>query len=66
MKGDNMKKKSIRKNAFSYIFLGIVILGVIYFVNVLNKKVNKLSYTEFKEAMINEKIETVTITPNSN
>ena len=61
-----MKKKSIRKNAFSYIFLGIVILGVIYFVNVLNKKVNKLSYTEFKEAMINEKLETVTITPSSN
>ena len=61
-----MKKKSIRKNAFSYIFLGIVILGVIYFVNVLNKKVNKLSYTEFKEAMVNEKLETVTITPSSN
>ena len=61
-----MRKKSIRKNAFSYIFLGIVILGVIYFVNVLNKKVNKLSYTEFKEAMINEKVETVTITPSSN
>ncbi len=61
-----MKKKSIRKNAFSYIFLGIVILGVIYFVNILNKKVNKLSYTEFKEAMVNEKLETVTITPSSN
>ena len=61
-----MRKKSIRKNAFSYIFLGIVILGVIYFVNVLNKKVNKLSYTEFKEAMVSEKVESVTITPSSN
>ena len=61
-----MRRKTIRKNAFSYIFLGIVILGVIYFVNVLNKKVNKLSYTEFKEAMVSEKVESVTITPSSN
>ena len=61
-----MKKKSIKKNAFSYIFLGIVILCVIYFVNVLNKKVNKMSFTEFKEAIASEKVETVTITPSSN
>ena len=60
-----MNKKTIKRSALSYVFLAIVILGVLYFVNILNRKVNNLSYTEFKEAMMDEKLEEVTITPSS-
>lgn len=49
-----MNKKTIKRSALSYVFLAIVILGVLYFVNVLNRKVNNLSYTEFKEAMMDD------------
>ena len=60
-----MKRKTIKKSALSYAFLAIVILGVMVFVNILNKKVNNLTLSEFKESMLNGKIEEVTITPSS-
>jgi len=59
-----MKRKTIRRSALSYVFLAIVIIGVIVFVNILNRKVNNLSFTEFREAMLNDKIEKVTIIPS--
>ena len=59
-----MKRKTIKRSALSYAFLAIVIIGVIFFVNMLNKKVNNLSFTEFKEAMLTDKVEKVTITPS--
>ena len=60
-----MNKKALKKSALSYVFLFLVIIGVIYFINVLNTKVNTLTYTEFTSAMANQEIEEVTITPNS-
>ena len=46
MKGDNMIKKSSKKNIASYILLGVLMLGIFYFFTVLNKTVNKLTYSE--------------------
>ena len=42
-----MNKKVVKRSLFSYIFLFIVILGVFYFINLLNTKVNELTYSEF-------------------
>lgn len=58
-----MNKKAVKRSALSYLFLFIVIIGVMYFINVLNTKVNTLSYSEFIQAMEEGKIEEVTITP---
>ena len=60
-----MDKKVVKRSIFSYIFLFIVILGVFYFINVLNTKVNKLTYSEFLTELENGKVTELTITPNS-
>ena len=60
-----MDKKVVKRSLFSYIFLFIVILGVFYFINVLNTKVNNLNYSEFLTNLENDKVTELTITPNS-
>ena len=59
-----MNKKVVKKSIVSYILLAVVILGVIYFFNVLNKKVNDLSYSEFINAMNKGEVTELTITPS--
>ncbi len=61
-----MNKKSVKRNTLSYLFLFFVIVGVMYFINVLNTKVNTLSYSEFMQAVEEGKIEEVVITPSTN
>ena len=60
-----MNKKTVKKSALSYIFLFIVIVGVMYLVNILNTKVNKLSYSEFITKMEAGELVDVTIEPSS-
>ena len=60
-----MNKKTVKKSALSYIFLFIVIIGVMYLVNILNTKVNKLSYSEFITKMEAGELVDVTIEPSS-
>ncbi len=59
-----MKKKSLKKNTISYIILFVFILIILAFVNSLNNKQNKLTYSEFVQAMNEGKVEEVTITPS--
>ena len=59
-----MNKKVVKKSIFSYILLAAIILGVIYFFNVLNKKVNDLSYSEFINVMNKGEVTELTITPS--
>ena len=59
-----MNKKVIKKSLLSYLFLVIVIVTVIYFFTVLNKKVDKLSYSELMKAMEKSEITELTITPS--
>ncbi len=61
-----MNKKTVKKNTLSYLFLFIVIIGVMYFISVLNTKVNTLSYSEFIQAMEDGQLEEVIITPSNN
>lgn len=60
-----MNKKTVKKSALSYLFLFIVIIGVMYLINVLNTKVNKLSYSEFIQKMEAGELVEVNITPSS-
>jgi len=60
-----MNKKTIKKGLLPYLFLLFVILGVVYFLNIANKKVNVITYDQFvgfaREGLIKE----VVITSNS-
>ena len=60
-----MNKKTVKKSALSYLFLFIVIIGVMYLINVLNTKVNQLSYSEFIQKMESGELVEVNITPSS-
>ena len=60
-----MNKKTVKKSVLSYLFLFIVIIGVMYLINVLNTKVNKLSYSEFVQKMEAGEVVDVNITPSS-
>ena len=60
-----MDKRVVKRSLFSYIFLFAIILGVFYFINILNTKVNNLTYSEFLKELDNNKVTELTITPNS-
>ena len=61
-----MDKKVVKRSVLSYAFLFIVILGVFFFINMLNNKVNKLTYSEFLKELKDGKVTELTITPNNN
>ena len=51
-----MDKKVVKRSIFSYILLAVVILGIFYFMNTLNTKVNTLTYSEFLKDLEDDKI----------
>ncbi len=59
-----MDKKVIKRSLFSYIFLFAVIIGIFIFVNMLNTKVNNLTYSEFLSELQDNKVTELSITPN--
>ncbi len=60
-----MNKKVVKRSLISYIFLFIIIIGIFYFINVLNTKVNDLTYSEFLNELEKNEVTELTITPNS-
>ena len=60
-----MDKRVVKRSLFSYVLLFIVIASVLFFMNTLNTKVNKLTYSEFLTQLENNKVTELTITPNS-
>jgi len=61
-----MKKKRAKVNLLSYIFLFLVIISVLYFLDALNKKVDVLELQELNKYIEEKKIEKVEIIPKSN
>ena len=61
-----MNKKTIRKGLLPYLFLMIVILGVMYFFNIANQKVNVITYDDFVNFANEGKITEIVIVPRSN
>ena len=59
-----MKKKNVRVNLMSYIFLFLVLAGVLYFMDSLNTRVNRIELKELNSYIDNKKIEKMEITPN--
>ena len=60
-----MDRKVVKRSLVSYIVLFAVIFGMFYFINILNTKVNKLTYSEFLNDLESNKVTEITITPNS-
>ena len=55
-------KKTIKKGLLPYLFLALIILGVFYVVNVMNRDVNILTYNEFITEMNDGNLKEVEIT----
>ncbi len=59
-----MNKKEIKKGILPYVVLAIIMLGVIYFFNVLNIKVNDLTYDKFVASLNNNEVSELKIVPS--
>ena len=60
-----MNKKTVKKGLLPYLFLFLVMLGVVYFLNVANKKENMITYDEFLGFASEGEVKEINITPNS-
>ena len=59
----NVNKKVVKKGLLPYVFLLLVMIGVIYFVNIANQKVNVLTYDEFMTSLEDKEVTEITVTP---
>ena len=60
-----MNKKDVKKGLLPYLVLFIVMLGILYFFNLSNTKVNQFTYDQFITYMDNKEITEISITPRS-
>ena len=60
-----MNKKEVKKGLLPYLVLFIVMLGILYFFNLSNTKVNQFTYDQFITHMDNKEITEIAITPRS-
>ncbi len=60
-----MNKKDIRKSLLPYLVLFVIMLGILYFFNIANRKVNQFTYDEFIDHMNNKEIKEIMIVPRS-
>lgn len=58
-----MKQKSMKKNIFPYIFLFLMIIGVYYFFDIMNRKVNYVTLDEFLKQAEKGQVTEIVITP---
>ena len=57
----NMKKE-IRRGLVPYVFMFLIILGVLYFVNVLNQNIHNLTYNQFMTELSSGEVKEITVT----
>jgi cell division protease FtsH len=60
-----MNKKVVRRGLLPYLVLFLFIMGILYFINTLNQKVNILTYDEFIKIANAGEVEEITIVPRS-
>ncbi len=58
-----MNKNSIKRGLLPYLFFILIVFSVYYLVNVLNQKVNVLTYDEFVTMLEKEEVTELSITP---
>ena len=59
-------KKTVKKGLLPYLFLAVIILGVFYVFNVLNKNVHEFTYDEFIEKLDKGKITELVLVAKGN
>ena len=60
-----MNKKNVKRSLLSYVLLILFIVGIFYLVNIMNQKVNYLSYDEFINMLDEEQITEMNVTPKT-
>ena len=60
-----MNKKDVKKGLLPYLVLFIVMLGILYFFNLSNTKVNQFTYDQFITHKDNKEITEISITPRN-
>lgn len=58
-----MNKKTVKKGLLPYVFIFLIMIGIYYSFNVMNRKVNILTYNEFIESVMDGSVEKLEITP---
>ena len=58
-----MNKNAVKKGILPYLFLVLLIFGVYYLFNVLNQKVNVLTYNELTNILEKGSVTEMIITP---
>ena len=59
----NVKKKDVKRNLLPYLMMALIMLTIIYFLNVMNKKVNVLTYDKFMTQVVEGNIKKMELTP---
>ena len=62
---EKIDKKTLKKGLLPYVFLAIIMLGIFYVLNVLNKNVHELTYDEFIEKLDKGKVTELNIVPRN-
>lgn len=61
-----INKKDVKKGLVPYLFMFLLILGIFYFLNIMNQDVKTLTYNEFMSELSEGNIEELLITPRTN
>ena len=60
-----MNKKAVKRGLFPYLFVFIFIIVVLFVLNILNQKINIVTYDEFIKKVKEGEVEEVIVTPRS-
>ena len=58
-----MKNKKVKQGLLPYVFLLLIMLGVLYFVTIANQKINNLTYSEFMKALDSSEVTELEVKP---
>ena len=58
-----INKKDVKKGLVPYLFMFLLILGIFYFLNIMNQDVKTLTYNEFISELNEGNVEELLITP---
>ncbi len=61
-----MNKKTVKRGLLPYVFIIIIMFGMLFFINNNNRKINYITYDEFIVEMNKNNVKEITITPRSN
>ncbi|MBE6144595.1 MAG: ATP-dependent zinc metalloprotease FtsH [Firmicutes bacterium] len=60
-----MNKKAVKRGVLPYLFLFLFLIGIVYFMDILNQKVNVLTYDKFVSSLNEGKVTEMTIVPRN-